>query len=250
MYERTAATLEAEIRSGRLGADERLLSERALAERLKVSRITIRRALAYLADKDLVRSSDRSGWFAGPVSEGLDALMSFTDMGRQRGYKVTSLVLRCITREASLSEAEQLGVVPGSPVCDLARVRCFDGLPIASTETIVPGYLAPGLAGLDFSVQSLYDTLRARYRVLPTRAKFAIQAAASEPADAKHLEIDAGEPVLIFTQTGYDQLGRAFELARTVYRADRYLFRGTLVAASEADAPVVQMTPSPTDMAP
>jgi hypothetical protein len=61
------------------------------------------------------------------------------------------------------------------------------------------------------------------------------------------LEINAGEPVLIFTQTGYDQLGRAFELARTVYRADRYLFRGTLVAAGEADAPVVQMTPTPSD---
>jgi GntR family transcriptional regulator len=48
-YEQAAATLEAEIRSGRLGAEERLLSERALAERLRVSRITIRRALARLA---------------------------------------------------------------------------------------------------------------------------------------------------------------------------------------------------------
>jgi NCAIR mutase (PurE)-related protein len=48
--------------------------------------------------------------------------------------------------------------------------------------------------------------------------------------------------VLIFTQTGYDQLGRAFELARTVYRADRYLFRGTLVAAGESDVPVVRET--------
>jgi GntR family transcriptional regulator len=245
MYERTAAALEAEIRSGKLAADERLLSERALAERLKVSRITIRRALAYLAEKDLVRSSDRSGWFAGPVSEGLDALISFTDMGRQRGFTVTSRVLRCITREARLSEAEQLGVVPGSPVCDLARVRCFDDLPIASTETIVPGYLAPGLAELDFSKRSLYGTLRTEYRVLPTRARFAIQAAASEPADARYLEISRGEPVLIFTQTGYDQLGRAFELARTVYRADRYLFRGTLVAAGDGDDPVVQMTPRP-----
>ena len=39
--------------------------------------------------------------------------------------------------------------------------------------------------------------------------------------------------MLIYSQTGYDQRGRAFELARTVYRADRYLFRGTLVAEGE-----------------
>jgi GntR family transcriptional regulator len=76
--------------------------------------------------------------------------------------------------------------------------------------------------------------------VLPARARFAIQAAACGPADAEYLQIEPGEPVLIFTQTGYDQLGRAFELARTVYRADRYLFRGTLLAAAERDAPVVQ----------
>jgi GntR family transcriptional regulator len=242
MYEQAAATLEAEIRSGRLGADERLLSERALAERLNVSRITIRRALARLAEKDLVRSSDRSGWFAGPVSEGSDALISFTDMGRQRGFEVTSRVLRCDMRESTLAEAEELGVAPGSPVCHLARVRCFDGLPIASTQAVVPEYLAPGLHQHDFTSRSLYDTLRAQYRVLPSRARFAIQAAACDPADADPLEVKRGAPVLIFTQTGYDQLDRAFELARTVYRADRYLFRGTLVAAGESEVPVVRET--------
>ena len=128
-YEQAAAALEAEIRSGRLGADERLLSERALAERLRVSRITIRRALARLAEKDLVRSSERSGWFTVPVSHGSTAMISFTDQGRQRGFAVTSRVLRCGTREATLEEAEELGVAPGSQVCDLARIRFFDGLP-------------------------------------------------------------------------------------------------------------------------
>lgn len=245
MYEQAAAALEAEIRSGRLGTDERLLSERALAQRLQVSRITIRRALAHLAEKDLVRSSTRSGWFAGPVSEGSDALVSFSDMGRQRGFAVTSRVLRCVSREATLAEAEELGIAPGSPVCDLARIRCFDGLPIAATEAIVPGYLAPGLEQHDFSTHSLYDTLRTEHGVLPARSRFAIQAAASEPPDAENLEISPGQPVLIFTQTGYDQRGRAFELARTAYRADRYLFRGTLLAAGERDTPVVQESADP-----
>jgi DNA-binding GntR family transcriptional regulator len=172
-------------------------------------------------------------------------LISFSEMGRTRGLTVTSRVLRCTAREARLSEAEELGVAPGSPVCDLARIRCFDGLPIASTEAVVPRYLAPGLEALDFSRRSLYDTLRTQYRVLPARSTFAIQAAACEVTDAQHLEIKRGEPVLIFTQTGFDQLGRAFELARTVYRADRYLFRGTLLAAGERGAPLVQEAASP-----
>jgi len=44
-----------------------------------------------------------------------------------------------------------------------------------------------GLSWAHISRQSLYDTLRTEYRVLPTRAKFAIQAAACELTDAQHL---------------------------------------------------------------
>jgi GntR family transcriptional regulator len=239
-YEQAAAVLEAEIRSGKLGADKRLLSERALAQRLGVSRITIRRALALLAEKDLVRSAERSGWFTVPVSQGSDAMVSFTEQGRQRGLAVSSRVLRCAPREATLAEAEELGVAPGSPVCDLARIRCFDGLPIAVTDAVVPSYLAPGLHEHDFSTLSLYDVLRTEYGVVPARGRFAIQAQSPDPDTARHLDMPPGDPVLIFSQSGYDQLGRVFELARTIYRADRYVFRGTLVADSDGDTPLVR----------
>ena len=179
-----------------------------------------------------------------PVSEGSDALISFTDMGRQRGFTVTSRVLRCATREATLAEAEELG--------DRARAaRCATwpgsaastALPIAATEAIVPDYLAPGLAGTTSPHRSLYDVLRDRVPgVAEPAASSRSRPRRRHRRSAEHLEISRGEPVLIFSQTGYDQLGRAFELARTVYRADRYLFRGTLVADSEGTAPVVRET--------
>ena len=217
-------------------------NERALAERLRVSRITIRRALARLAEKDLVRSSERSGWFTVPVSHGSTAMISFTDQGRLRGFAVTSRVLRCVTREATLEEAEELGIAPGSQVCDLARIRFFDGLPIATTEAIVPAALASGLDRYDFSTASLYDVLRTEYQVFPSRGKFVIQAGAAAPPVSDRLEVSPGDPVLIYSQTGYERGGRAFEVAKTVYRADRYLFRGTLVTDSEGTAPVVTET--------
>jgi hypothetical protein len=115
---------------------------------------------------------------------------------------------------------------------------------IAVTEAVVPQSLAPGLHEHDFATDSLYDVLRSQYRIMPARGRFAVQAAACEPAQARHLELRAGDPVLIFAQTGFDQLGRAFELARTVYRADRYLFRGTVVAVSDTQ-PVVAADTGP-----
>ena len=169
-------------------------------------------------------------------------MLSFSDMGRKRGFKVTSRGAALRRARGDPGRGRGAGVAPGSQVCDLARIRFFDGVPIADTQAIVPDYLAPGLVGHDFAAQSLYDVLRAEYRVMPGRGKFAIQAAAASPAGQDRLDIGPGDPVLIFQQTGYDQLGRAFELARTVYRADRYLFRGTLVAVSEGTAPVVRET--------
>jgi GntR family transcriptional regulator len=245
LYEQAAAMLEAEIRSGRLGADDRLLSERALAERLHTSRITIRRALAHLAEKDLVRPSTRSGWFTGRVSEGTDVLTSFSDLGRQRGFTVSARVLRCEARDATLGEAEELGLAPGSEVLDLARIRYFNDLAIATTSAVIPTYLAPGIQAQDFSAASLYDVLRGEFGVIPTRGECTIEAAACGPAEAAHLGLAPGGPVLIFAQTGYDTLGRAFELSRTVYRADRYLFRATVVAAGERGTVLEETAPRP-----
>jgi DNA-binding GntR family transcriptional regulator len=78
--------------------------------------------------------------------------------------------------------------------------------------------------------------------VFPSRGKFVIQAGAAAPPVSDRLEISPGDPVLIYSQTGYERGGRAFEVAKTVYRADRYLFRGTLVTDSEGTAPVIRET--------
>jgi len=88
--------------------------------------------------------------------------------------------------------------------------------------------IPPGQVAYDFSTASLYDVLRNEYQVFPSRGEFTIRAEASAPPVSDHLEISPGYPVLIFSQTTRDQLGRAAELAETTYRADRYLFRGTL----------------------
>jgi DNA-binding FadR family transcriptional regulator len=67
-YEQIAATLEAEIRSGALGAGDRLPSERDLAQRLGVSRATIREALGALHLAGLVETRQGAGSFVAAVA--------------------------------------------------------------------------------------------------------------------------------------------------------------------------------------
>ncbi|MCI0634494.1 MAG: GntR family transcriptional regulator, partial [Actinobacteria bacterium] len=54
LYRQVASAIEAEIASGELAADERLGGEAELAERYEVNRLTVRSALAELAQRGLI----------------------------------------------------------------------------------------------------------------------------------------------------------------------------------------------------
>jgi DNA-binding FadR family transcriptional regulator len=67
-YEQVAATLEAEIRSGALAPGDRLPSERDLAQRMGISRATVREALGALQLAGLVETRQGAGSFVVGVS--------------------------------------------------------------------------------------------------------------------------------------------------------------------------------------
>lgn len=68
LTERCAADLTREILSGKLDARSELITERKLCERLKVSRVTLRRALAELLDKRLLSRIPSKGYVLGPAA--------------------------------------------------------------------------------------------------------------------------------------------------------------------------------------
>lgn len=58
-----------ELRAGGAGVGDRLLSERILAERCRVARVTMRSALALLVEHGAVHAAPSRGWFiAGDVT--------------------------------------------------------------------------------------------------------------------------------------------------------------------------------------
>ncbi|MZE72123.1 winged helix-turn-helix domain-containing protein, partial [Streptomyces sp. SID5789] len=63
LYAQVAARLMDDITAGGSRAGDRLPSERVLAERYAVSRVTMRSALADLADRGVIESSPARGWF-------------------------------------------------------------------------------------------------------------------------------------------------------------------------------------------
>ncbi|MBA3382814.1 MAG: GntR family transcriptional regulator [Actinobacteria bacterium] len=101
-----------EIASGALRPGDRLPAERAIGERLGVSRVTVRLALGALAGDGIIKSSTGRGSFVaslGPVGEPPNALLSFSELGAARGLEVSSRVLRAELRLQRLTRPTHFG---------------------------------------------------------------------------------------------------------------------------------------------
>jgi GntR family transcriptional regulator len=231
LHLRVKEAIAQDITDGVFAPGDRLPSERSLCERLKVSRITLRRALKTLDDEGLLESSPNRGWFVagGPIGEPANVLMSFSEMASGRGLRASADVLSREVRAATIDEAESLAIAPGSPLFELRRLRYLDGTAIAVDQSRIPLSKAPDLPEVDFSTASLYSVLRAQGGE-PVRASAVIEAVPADQEHARLLLVTVGTPLLSFSQVTFGSDGQPIELGNVTYRGDRYRFRSNLVA--------------------
>jgi len=229
LYQEVAAVIVAEIEQGRLRPGTVLPAERTMSAQLGVSRVTLRAALASLAEQRLLVPSHGRGWFVSDslFGEPPNVLQSFSELAAARGLTASSRVALAHVREASLQEADELEIGPGAPLFEMRRVRLLDGLPVAIDHARVPLAICPALPAIDFEANSLYATLE-EHGVLPTSCDFAVQAVAAEAEHVAALNVALGEPLLLAVGTTVDRIRRPIELSRVLFIGARYRFRASL----------------------
>ncbi|MCG5216853.1 GntR family transcriptional regulator [Streptosporangium sp. KLBMP 9127] len=217
----------------RLGPGAKLPTERDLAELFEVSRLTVRRAFDRLETDRLVYRVQGSGTFVSRerIAKTIE-LTSFSQDMRSRGLTPGSRLLAAAEVPAGAGVGYALGISPAEPVTRLRRVSTADGEPMCLEESCVPVSIAPGLLGLAADV-SLYDLLEREHRIRLERADQTIRATVLDPEEAGELAAAPFSPAMLVERTAYDQRGRAVEVARSLYRGDRYSYEIT-VLRSEA----------------
>jgi GntR family transcriptional regulator len=216
--------LLAGIAAGTPGPGERLGAERELAERLGVSRSTIRASLADLERSGVVRRvrGRAGGIFVAErkIERDLTSLAGLPAYLRRQGFQSDARVLSTATIEADGETAAELGLPDGALVLEVVRVRLADGEPISLERARFPAERFPDL--LDRSLSgSLYELLQAHYALVPGEAEERIEVVAAGAAESRLLGLRRGAPLLAVARTGWDADGRAFERSRDLFRADR-----------------------------
>ena len=230
LYFQIAQALQDAIEGGKLQPGDRLDAELDLAERLGVSRPTVRQAVDRLVQQGLVARHRGVGNVVvhRRVQRSL-ALTSFYDDLAAAGRKPSTGVLAAEVVAAEPDVASALALLPGEPVLWVERLRFAEEIPLA----LMSNYLSLRLLSAppskeDLEANGLYQLLRAQGIQLHS-AKQVIAARKATAREARLLGEPRSNPVLTVSRTSYDATGTAVELGRHVYPADRYSFELSLV---------------------
>ena len=72
---------------------------------------------------------------------------------------------------------------------------------------------------------SLYDLIEKKYRITIEWAEEQISASRATAKEAKHLQIQAGEVILVMERQTFTKGNRPLEFVRAVYRPEHYTFQ-------------------------
>lgn len=209
--------------TGTLEAGSVLPSERVLAERLGVARMTVRQEVDRIVAEGRAARRPGGGTFVAetPPPKMMVASSFSRDM-LARGLTPGSKVLDHAVITASGELAARLEEPEGTPVLRLVRLRAADGEPMAIERTNLSLRRYPGLEKLDFGTLSLYGELADRWGVVLGLVSASVVASPVDPVDAELLGIAANTPCLIISSDPRTASGDVIESGRSIYRADRY----------------------------
>lgn len=213
-----------------LPPDSPLPPERALSERFGVSRETLRKALAELADAGLVYTIHGAGTFVAlpSVTKRLK-LLSFSEEIRNRGWvPTTELISADRINLMEVREGGDFEIIDESTL-KIVRLRLGNNEPLSHETTYISESVAPGL--LDHNLtESLYSILKTKYGVKIHHADEQIRPIVVDKAMASLLNLKAGDPAFEIKRSAYTPRGILVERSLSIRRGDRWSFNYSVKA--------------------
>lgn len=222
-WRRIADELEAAIRDHVFPPGSQLPTEARFAERFAVNRHTVRRAIAALVAKGLLRASRGSGTFVElpPIAYPIGPRTRFTETVTREGRLAGGRLLEGAEVAADAGVAAALAIAAGAPVLRARMKRFIDGTPVSLALSHLPlprfaGFLEA--FGRDGAVTpALAACGVGDYRRIETR----ISARAATLLEASELDLAPGRIVLTVRGLNVDPAGVPVQLTDAVFAADR-----------------------------
>jgi GntR family transcriptional regulator, phosphonate transport system regulatory protein len=226
LWRQVADGIERGIANGTYAAGEKLPGETDIAETYRVNRHTVRRALATLAGRGLVRAERGSGTYveAQRLAYPLRSRTRFSEIVGAGGHEPSGKLIDASDEVATRELARALGLKAGAPLVRIEALRLADRTPICVSTTWLSAERFPD-AGQVFAATRSMTKLLAHYGVRDyRRGSSKITAAIADATDATHLDLALGRPVLVVDATDLDVAGKPLVTKRARFAAERVEF--------------------------
>ncbi|GAA4382609.1 GntR family transcriptional regulator [Tsukamurella soli] len=211
------------------GFDGGLPSDDTLAREFRVSRNTVRAALALLREEGWIDRAPRLGTTVAQrtVDHRLDSLRGLKET--LTGYgEVRNTVRVATVLVPPPVVARKLELAADEPVVYLERLRHLDGETISLDLTYLASDIGVALLKQDLETNDVFPLIeRVAGRPLGD-ADLSLTAAAADAHSAATLDIAAGAPILLLERLTRLDDGRPVDLEYIRMRADRITMRGTV----------------------
>src|SRR5271167_4826164 len=137
LWRQVADGIERGIASGTFAAGEKLPGETEIAETYRVNRHTVRRAIATLAERGLVRAERGSGTYveAQRLAYPLRSRTRFSEIVGAGGREPRAQLIASSVESATRELARQLNLRTGAPLVRIETLRLADRTPICVGTT-------------------------------------------------------------------------------------------------------------------
>ena len=225
LYMQLADRIGVLIRERRDAAVGKLLpSEIECAERLQISRPTVRQAMARLLSQGLIMREKGRGTFVAPLKLEHDLTHAFED-DMQAAHQTVEYALldwRQVTPPADVSAV--FGAAAAGCFM-LRRTRSVSGELVGVEERYLPAAIAEKIPEKALEGKPVLALIEEATGLRPARLDVAVSSVEADETLAQVLDVQRGIPLLQRTTTFVSHANEPFVHGTVTFRGDRYTFR-------------------------
>lgn len=225
LYSQLEIILKRMIEHGEYNKGDLLPSEKMIMEQYRVSRVTVRQAVASLTQAGYIKGSRGIGTevIYDKIDEHMKSVISFTDEMKQ--HHIVMKTTYCKMEKVKPIEKVAMALkIPLTQMCyHLVRVRCVEDHPLVYTITYLKDIAALPMES-SYYMESLYSYLKEKHGIHIEKGIDTLEAALPTEEIRKYLKIEAQMPIFKRTRQTFLAGNELFEYSLCYYPGNRYKY--------------------------
>ncbi|HEX7548902.1 MAG TPA: GntR family transcriptional regulator [Candidatus Methylomirabilis sp.] len=235
LYYQLENILRSKIEGGEVPQNHKLPTEQELSREYKISRATVRQALAALVSEGLLFRKQGKGTFVTEKAGQTKSvkLTGFTEDLFSEGHQAEVKVMEKCAVPAPERVATLLRVPVGEGVIRFKRLRSVDGGPFSYVLSYLTTEIGEQISEKDLQSHTMLHLLEEKLGISLGTIRHAVESAKANIEVASLLGISVFEPVLYIETAVFAAEGQPVEVVDSFFRADRYRYTVELIRSQQ-----------------